>query len=375
MNALVTAGDGVRNNTVANYYLVSEEILAAYAMATTDFDWGNIVYGVRAEQVKNTGQAYVNFPAVGTTPAATRLVTSGSDDVQFYPSAHLNWNITDSVKARFGLTTSASRPDFDDLRPNFTISDSTQSISGGNPDAKPEKQVGLDAYVEWYMSRSGFMSAGVFYKKISDVLVKRSSLFGQTELNLPGLDRSSYAYTAIGNGGDGNLQGLELAYVGTIEQFAQDNNWPEWTEGFGANLSATFTSSEVNLPAISGVPARTISLLGSSDGVYNVQATYEKYGLSVRLAYQYRTPWGEAIGDYRVINGGVYPVDNGDIFWDADEELDLSIRYQVNDQMEVYLDGVNLTNQGSRRYGDQSRYPIEYEKFGKRYIGGVRFKF
>jgi len=36
---------------------------------------------------------------------------------------------------------------------------------------------------------------------------------------------------------------------------------------------------------------------------------------------------------------------------------------------------VNLTNQGARRYGDQSRYPIEYEKFGKRYIGGVRFKF
>jgi len=291
MNALVTAGDGVRNNTVANYYLVSEEILAAYAMATTEFDWGNIVYGVRAEQVKNTGQAYVNFPAVGTTPAATRLVTSGSDDVQFYPSAHLNWNITDSVKARFGLTTSASRPDFDDLRPNFTISDSTQSISGGNPDAKPEKQVGLDAYVEWYMSRSGFMSAGVFYKKISDVLVKRSSLFGQTELNLPGLDRSSYAYTAIGNGGDGHLQGLELAYVGTIEQFAQDNNWPEWTEGFGTNLSATFTSSEVDLPANNGVAARSISLLGSSDAVYNVQATYEKYGLSVRLAYQYRTPW------------------------------------------------------------------------------------
>jgi TonB-dependent receptor len=375
VNALFTAGDGVRNNTVANYYLVSEEIVAAYAMATTDFDWGNIVYGVRAEQVKNTGQAYVNFPAVGTTPAATRLVTSGSDDVQFYPSAHLNWNITDSVKARFGLTTSASRPDFDDLRPNFTISDATQTISGGNPDAKPEKQAGLDAYVEWYMSRSGFMSAGVFYKKITDVLVKRSSLFGQTELNLPGLDRSSYAYSAIGNGGDGHLQGLELAYVGTIENFAQDNNWPEWTEGFGANLSATFTSSEVDLPANNGVAARTISLLGSSDSVYNVQATYEKYGLSVRLAYQYRTPWGESVGDYRVINGGVYPVDNGDIFWDADEELDLSIRYQVNDKLEVYLDGVNLTNQGARRFGDQSRYPIEYEKFGKRYIGGVRFKF
>jgi hypothetical protein len=375
MNALVSAGDGVRTNGASNYYLVGEEIVAGYLMATTDFDWGNIVYGVRAEQVKNTGEAYVNFPAVGATPAATRLVNTSSDDVLFYPSVHVNWDIAENVKGRVGLTTSASRPDFDDLRPNFTISDSTQSISGGNPEAQPEKQMGIDAYVEWYMTPSGFLSAGVFYKDISDVLVKRSSVFGLTELNLPGLDRSGYAYTAIGNAGDGHLQGVELAFVGTIEQFAQANNWPAWTEGFGVNASATFTTSEVNLPAIAGVPARTISLLGSSDGVYNVQATYEKYGLSVRLAYQYRTPWGESVGDYRVINGGTFPVDNGDIFWDADEELDLSVRYQVNENLEAYLDGVNLTNQGSRRYGDQSRFPIEYEKFGKRYIAGVRFKF
>lgn len=375
VNGLVAAKDGVQSSSLANFYRVSEEILAGYAMATTDMSWGNIVYGLRVEQVKNTGEAYVAFPAMGSTPAATRLVNTSSDDLVVYPSAHFNWNISENVKGRLGLTTSASRPDFDDLRPNFTINDATQSISGGNPEAKPEKQVGIDAYVEWFMVPSGFVSAGVFYKDISDVLVKRSSQFGLTELNMPGLDRSSYAYTAIGNGGDGHLQGLELAFVGTIEQFAQANKWPAWTEGFGVNMSATFTSSEVNLPSVSGVPARTVKLLGSSDGVYNVQATYEKYGWSVRLAYQYRTPWGESVGDYRVINGGLYPTDNGDIFWDADEELDLSIRYQVNDNIEAFLDGVNLTNQGARRYADKDIYPIEYEKFGKRFIGGMRFKF
>lgn len=375
MNSLEAAGDGVLNDTRLNYYQVSEEILAGYAMATTDFNWGNIVYGARVEQVKNTGQAYVAFPAVGSVKADTRLVNTSSDDVLVYPSAHFNWNISETVKGRLGLTTSASRPDFDDLRPSFTISDSTQSVSGGNPDAKPEQQQGIDAYIEWYMTPTGFMSAGVFYKNINDVLVKRSSLFNQTVLNLPGLDRSGYVYTAVGNGGDGHLQGLELAFVGTIEQFARANEWPAWTEGFGVNLSATFTSSEVNLPSVNGVPARKIALLGSSDGVYNAQATYEKYGLSVRLAYQYRTPWGESVGDYRVINGGVYPVDNGDIFWDADEELDLSIRYQINEKLEAYFDGVNLTNQGSRRFGDKSANPIEFEKFDKRFIGGVRFKF
>ena len=39
------------------------------------------------------------------------------------------------------------------------------------------------------------------------------------------------------------------------------------------------------------------------------------------------------------------------------------------------IDGVNLTNQGARRYADTTAFPIEYEKFGPRYIGGVRFNF
>ena len=124
-----------------------------------------------------------------------------------------------------------------------------------------------------------------------------------------------------------------------------------------------------------GVAARTIPLLGSSDVVYNIQLTYEKYDFSVRLAYQYRTPWGQAVGAYRTINGALYPVDNGDIFWDSDEELDLSVRYQVTSNLEAYFDAVNLTNAGARRYGNTDQNPIEYEKFGQRVIGGVRFNF
>jgi len=235
--------------------------------------------------------------------------------------------------------------------------------------------MGLDTYLEWYMTPSGFFSAGLFYKDIKDVLVQRSSLFGLDTLDLPGLDRSSYNYTGVGNGGGGHLQGFEIYYAGNAESMVESAGLPAWLGGFGVAASGTFTASEVSLPPVNGVPERKISLLGSSDAVYNLQATYEKYGLSVRLAYQYRTPWGESVGAYRVINGGVYAVDNGDIFWDADEEIDLSIRYQVNKNWELFFDGVNLGDMGGRRYGDKERYPIEFEKFGPRYIGGFRFNF
>ncbi len=375
VDGLIVSGLATLRDTTANYWEVSEKLAALYGMGTTSFEWGNLVYGLRVEQIKNDGQAFVTFPAVGATPAQTRLVKTSSKETLFYPSVHLNWDVQEDVKLRVGLTTSASRADFDDLRPNFTINDSTQSISGGNPDAKPEKQIGIDTYVEWYMTPSGFFSAGVFYKDIKDALVQQSAIYGADNLDVPGLDRSGYAYTRIGNAGSGHLQGLEVFYAGTAERLVQDMNLPSWMEGFGVNASGTWTSSEITLPSVGGVPARKINLLGTSDAVYNLQATYEKYGLTVRLAYQYRTPWGQSIGAYRVVNGGTYPVDNGDIFWDSDEEVDLSVRYQVNKNLEAYFDGANLTNQGARRYGNQSAYPIEYEKFGPRYVVGVRFNY
>ncbi|MCA0201624.1 MAG: TonB-dependent receptor [Proteobacteria bacterium] len=372
---LVSAGTAVKTDTSANFYKVGEDILAGYLMGTTMFDWGNVVYGVRVEHIKNDGRAYVAFPASGATPAETRLVDVGASDTLFYPSLHVNWDIERDLKARVSFTTSASRPDFDDLRPNFTISDSNQSISGGNPTAKPEKQMGVDAYLEWYISQTSYFSAGVFYKDIKDALVQTSRVFGLDTLDTPTLDRSGYAYTAVGNAGDGNLKGVEFAFTGNIEDLVEGYNGPEWLGGFGTNLSITATDSKINLAALPGVAARSIPLLGSSDLIYNVQLTYEKYDLSVRLAYQWRSPWGQSIGAYRTIGGALYPVDNGDIYWDSDEELDLSVRYQVTSNIEAYFDAVNLTNQGARRYGDSDLYPIEYEKFGPRFIGGVRFNF
>jgi TonB-dependent receptor len=375
MNQQIRSGAATLQDTRENYWKVTEEINALYAMATTDFDWGNVVYGARVERIENTGQAYVSFPAAGATPAQMRLVKVSSDDTMVYPSAHLNWNVSETLKARFGVTTSASRPDFDDLRPNFSINDATQTISGGNPDAKPEEQTGLDAYLEWYMASGDFFSAGVFYKSLQDVLIRQANVFGLDTLDVAGIDRSGYMQTAIGNAGEGYLQGIEFAYVATAERLARSMGLPEWMEGFGVNLSATFSESEVDLAAVDGVPRRSINLPGTSDEVYNVQATYEKYGVTVRLAYQYRTPWGQSIGNYRVINGGLYPSGNGDIFWDADDELDLSVRYQVNEALEVFFDAVNLTDTEARRYGDDTHFPIEVERFGPRYIGGLRFNF
>ena len=367
----VRAGTALTPN-LANYWNVTEDILAGYVMGTTPTSWGSAVYGARIEHIRNTGQAY---PLIGTTLSTTVLKTK-SDDTYVYPSLHLNWDVTPAWKLRAGLTTSASRADFDDLRPNFAINDTLQTISGGNPAAKPEKQRGVDLYAEYYGENENFFSVGVYYKDISDVLMRQAVAFGRDDLDTATLDRSNYVFTSVLNGGDGYLSGIEFFYSGSAESLVQANGLPAWLGGFGVRASTTLTKSEVTVPAVGAVPDRKISLLGSSDAVHNLQLIYEKYGLSLRLAYQYRTPWGQSVGSYQLVNGLVYPgVGNSDIYWDSDEEVDFSARYQFNENLEVFLDALNLTNAGAARFDNESKYPIEYEKFGRRFVSGVRFNF
>ncbi len=374
-NDLLKAGVLTRTNTNANYYRVQEDIVAGYAMGTWTQDWGNIVAGIRVEHTKNSGSAFGGVTGSATANPLTNLVTASNDYVLVFPSAHINWNLNDEMKVRVGLTTGAARPDFDELRPNLVANDSTQSIAGGNPDAKPEKAIGVDAYYEWYMASGGYLSLGVYYKDLKDTLFSQTGVFNRDTLNFGGVDRSGYAFSTLRNGGKGHLLGLEASIQQSIEPFLEDSNVPDWVKGFGIQANLNLNDSEITVPSVGGVPMRKVPLIGSSDTIYNVSLYYERYDLSVRLAYQYRTPWGQSIGEYQVLNGKTVPLNNGDIYWNSDEELDLSVRYQVNERFELTFDAANLTNDPGRRYGDTAAYPIEWERFGRRFIVGVNFTF
>ena len=158
------------------------------------------------------------------------------------PCEHISGGLNDEMKVRLGLTSSASRPDFDDLRPNFTFNDTTDTVSGGNPEAKTEKQQGIDLYYEWYMEPEGFLSVGAFYKEISDFLFFESRPFGSTVLDsaAPAQPRSAYIFNGITNGGDGSLQGNEVFYSQTAQRPVHRNRSPDFFVGFGVNPSGTW---------------------------------------------------------------------------------------------------------------------------------------
>ena len=222
---------------------------------------------------------------------------------------------------------------------------------------------------------------GAFYKRVEDVLYRQTRSFGSDSLNSGGVDRSSYLFSGITNGGDGRVFGIEAAAQLQLEPWADSLHLPEWMGGFGVTANVTVNDSQVTKPAIGAIPDRRVRLPGTSDLIYNVGAYYEKYGLSLRVQYQYRSTWLDGIADDLT--------DGGDTYWDWDDELDVSIRYAVTPAIEIYADGTNLLNNPGRRYSEPGNLltatgiptgmirsqTIEWEQFGRRFSAGVRVAF
>jgi TonB-dependent receptor len=354
------------NFVTANFYDVEEKVYAGYAMATATTSWGSIVGGTRVEHIRNDSRAFaINAATNVATPVEVK-----SDQTLVYPSLHFNWDVNAQMKARLSFNTGAARPDYDQLRPNLSFNDANQTIAGGNPDAKPEKARGIDLYVEYYTMPRGFLSVGVFYKDVKDVLFDTAQTFGRDTLNTGGVDRSQYTYSTIANGGDGYILGLEAAIQQQLEPFVTNLGLPDWMGGFGVQLNTTLNKSRSETP-----DGRRIRLPGTSDAVYNLIGYYEKYGFSARVSYQNRSPWIDAIGAFGLVNGVSRGIDGGDFYWAQDDELDASVRYAITPNVEIYGDFTNLLNGPGRRFVGQDRYTIEHETFGRRYTGGVRVTF
>ncbi|MBN8485882.1 MAG: TonB-dependent receptor [Sphingomonadales bacterium] len=372
--------DAARQNftftpNTGNNYDVREQVYAGFLMGTVRWDWGSLLGGVRIEQVKNRGIA------VATVGATTGLVTAESSQTLVFPSLHFNYNLDDSKKLRLSFNSGAARADYDQLRPNVVVNDTALTISGGNPAVKPERAYGVDAYFEWYVRPQGYLMVGFFYKKVEDVLYSQSRTFGSDALNSGGVDRSGYTFSGITNGGDGRVFGFEAAAQLQLEPWTESLGLPAWMGGFGVSANLTLNDSEVTKPAIGAVPDRKVRLPGTSDVVYNAGVYYEKYGLTLRLQHQRRSKWMDGIADDLT--------DAGDTYWDADDGLDFSARYAFSKNFEIYFDASNLLNKPGRRFSDPGNllratgvnvpdtniYTIEYERFGRRYTGGVRVTF
>lgn len=345
-NAWIAAGGlGAVNVTPANRISIEEDVIAAYAMTTTHFDWGNVVFGARVEQTDYTSRGTVLGEAIAVSDDFTNVL----------PSAHVNIDLTDDIKLRLSASTGLSRPTYDEWRAAASINVINQEITGGNPTLKAEEAMGVDASLEWYFAPASIVSVGAFYRTIDNVIYADSTTI-DGGIYLPSAAGEQWKYTGTVNGDDGRMQGLEFNFIGNASDWL-----PSPFDGFG--ISANVTVLDTEFKGIDGVK---YDLPGTSDLIYNASLFYEKYDMSVRLNYQYRDEW-------------ISPIEDPEEVWGEQQRLDLTAIYTLpfdlsGATVSLYANVNNITNETDNRYAGNGTIN-QSESYGRYYLVGFRVNY
>ena len=189
---------------------IEEDVLALYAMATSQFDWGSLVYGARVEQTDFTSSGTLLDDEGVTTP-----VEADNDYTNVLPSIHANINLSESTKVRLSASTGLSRPTYDQVRASQSVDAISLEVSGGNPTLDPEESIGVDLSLEWYFADASLFSVATYYRQIDNVIYPGTSTVDGS-LFAPGLipEGTETTFNSFFNGEDGSMNGLEFNFLG-----------------------------------------------------------------------------------------------------------------------------------------------------------------
>ncbi|MBI1339045.1 TonB-dependent receptor [bacterium] len=347
----------------ASDYALTEQILAAYGMATGEFGPLQVIGGVRVEQTDIDSSGFLLRGV--TTPGR---VNAGGDYTEVLPALLVNYRPSDSWVARGAVTRALGRPDYDQIAPRSTFSENGAigSLSIGNPDLVARKSWNYDASIEWYPNALTAVSASIFYKDISDQLAGDTTSFttqadmqaelarrGLTGIDTSGLTRVNVSSTI--NAGSATLSGVEL------NAQAQFDFLPAPFDGFGASGTATFIDGEVELPG-----GGTAPLEGQAERTYAFTLFYQKGAIDASVSYAYND-------SYLTDNNAdpAFRLDQGEFGrWDA------KVSYAVSDRLKVFLEGVNLNDEPTTEFqGGRVNQNTEFEFVGRTVYVGLSWGF
>lgn len=348
-----------------------EKSSAAYLMAKFDFKLGVPIdgnIGVRYVQTEDRiggNQLQTALNAAGVlapiVPNVIQGVVMKNTYDNWLPSVNIRAHLTDKLQLRLAASKTLTRPDFSQLSPALTVVPGQLAASQGNPNLQPITSKNADASLEWYVNKSTSIYVAAFYKRVNGFIFTRST----PGVTIGGL--SGYTLSQPLNSGEGTVKGAEIGY----QQFF--DFLPGALAGIGIQANGTYTSSKAPTSLV-GFSAPLPQLSKYS---YNVAAIYEKYGISARVAYNYRSNFLSSIlaGAYTPVGSTtstsyVFPVETKGYGW-----LDASLSYDINKHLTVTVDGQNLLRTQIQQYYQVQTQPGQYTIDDRQFMAGIRVKF
>jgi TonB-dependent receptor len=135
--------------------------------------------------------------------------------------------------------------------------------------------------------------------------------------------------------------------------------------GFGVLANYTIVKGDVEFDNTGSPAVNQFALLGLSDTA-NAVIMFEKFGFSARLAWNWRDEFLLAANQGNSRNPR---------YVEAYNQFDLSVGYDINDNISVSFDAINLLGEDIRWHGRSENMMIRLEDQTARYSLGARYKF
>lgn len=351
--------------TPGDYYKVDETVTSLYAMADLGFDVGPVPVavngGVRYVDTSITSSGYhqIQTSTGGTTYTPAPVSSDGSYN-KLLPSLNFTADLTDSITLRAAASKTLMRPALTDLAYKRTASWNSFRFTDGNPNLKPTFAEQWEVGLEKYLPEGGLLAVSYFDKKIEGVV--RQALTGTvknvTKYNANGTIDGVYdfdVYQPVNQAGSYKVTGVEMIAIVPFGLIYEP------LKGFGVNANYTILDNSLTGQSIIKVPTPPVGL---ADKAYNVTLFYENDRFQARVSYNYKGKYVEGIG-YEM-----YPI------WRSGYgQTDMSISYNLRDNVQLSLEGINITDETTKGYTMDPSFPTMDEKSGRRFSLGLRVNF
>jgi iron complex outermembrane receptor protein len=381
VNGEAISFDAVRRN---NSFEVEEDILSTYLEMDFEGEVADMYLSATAGLRYESTDVMVNgtqAPITGLTILDQTEMLAGFGDAQsiaaesdydvLLPNFSVRLEITDDLIARLAASSTLTRPTLNSMSPVTVITTTRQggdlTSTSGNPSLEPFQSDNLDLSLEYYYGEASYASVGYFRKLVSNFIVnsqedKTFTLADGSTLTDPstGADTSAadaadgeavFTNSLPNNGEDATVYGFELALQHTFDN------------GFGMLANGTIVESDAELDPFN--LDQVFALTGLSDS-YNLVAFYETDSYQIRLAYNWRDEFVQSLTQGQ---------GDGPTIVESYQQLDVSGSYKVTDNMEVFFEGINLTEEFVHKRGRFSNHLLLVEDSGRRWALGLRGSF
>lgn len=342
----------------------------------------------------------MKYQAAGTDDF---LSLEGDHDL-LLPMLDIKVDVTDDVVARFSWGKTIARAPLGNLAGGRSLSGSPKpgSRTGGqgNPSLLPFTSTNLDLSLEYYYAEGSYAAIGYFKKDVDNFIkttITQTTIDGLHDI-LDGPRYRQAVANIVGRGGQATSSAvfdemIALGYAnaeGKIEPTSADPlivwNISQPTNsdtksvdgielavqhligetGFGVGINGTWVNGDVEFNTESLDQQEPLTGLSNSA---NFQVFYEYEGWSAKATYAWRDSYLIGVGQSQG------SADAPPQFAKAYGQWDMNLSYAWNENLTVFVEGVNLNNETEQGYGRYEEQFLFARQYGPRYSLGARYNF